>query len=509
MWLVIAAVVWLVTIWQWQTTGAQASTSDIVWRLLVLPLALALALLAALWGVQRLRAPAPAPAPAASPTATTSAAPSPPLPGSEEALRQATVWVLGAAANLCLGAQADQAWSALQAVPTRPDLDPDLQDLDGLPVFSARVNALDTAEWLAQASGLAHPDGRVLPDAVARAVGLLASVLPPLLDSVSALTLGTDAPASDTHMAARGDASPSYLSGVAVPVNTAVARAREARAPSLTVRLLMPPQWHPQDQERAVQWVKQQCGPLLDWAQASGARALRWLVNPVATPEAVWDELDQAFVQWHRDPRPDLLLLLALDSALDATHIDHLQAVGSLFTAQHQTGRVPGEGAAGVLLASPGWPRDGAHDERLATPPLRLWRPVRGRREHSADAAGRVGSAALQALLTQALALSAAPVEALQVLADADHRASRTAELYEGLQAVAPGLDPLRQVARLGEACGELGMARALAPLALACAALHQTNDAQTVALVTLLQSPHERVALALAPSQPAPPHAV
>jgi hypothetical protein len=75
------------------------------------------------------------------------------------------------------------------------------------------------------------------------------------------------------------------------------------------------------------------------------------------------------------------------------------------------------------------------------------------------------------------------------------------------LQTVLPGLDPMRQVHRLGEACGELGMARALAPLALACAALTQSEDPEQVALAALLQSPHERVVLALAPRQAASVH--
>ena len=49
--LVIAAIVWLVTIWQWQNAERDIGMGDIVLQLLVLPLLLTGGLLAAIWGV--------------------------------------------------------------------------------------------------------------------------------------------------------------------------------------------------------------------------------------------------------------------------------------------------------------------------------------------------------------------------------------------------------------------------------------------------------------------------
>lgn len=89
------------------------------------------------------------------------------------------------------------------------------------------------------------------------------------------------------------------------------------------------------------------------------------------------------------------------------------------------------------------------------------------------------------------------------MVSDADHRASRTGELYETLQDVLPDLDPVQQVTRVGEACGDLGVARALVPTALACAALRASEQAQRVAVATLVQSSHERVVVALSPMPP------
>src|SRR5690606_8142492 len=102
--------------------------------------------------------------------------------------------------------------------------------------------------------------------------------------------------------------------------------------------------------------------------------------------------------QWSRQARPELLLVLAVDSALDEASIERMQAVGELFTATHQTGRMPGEGAAGLLIASASWPGmgdvvnagDAGDAGVLPQRPLRMWRPLRARRDKSADAAGRV-----------------------------------------------------------------------------------------------------------------------
>jgi hypothetical protein len=148
------------------------------------------------------------------------------------------------------------------------------------------------------------------------------------------------------------------------------------------------------------------------------------------------------------------------------------------------------------LLAHPRWPVKAA---TLPSQPARLWRPARLRRDKSADAAGRVGADALGEAFSQAMGVSGARAEALHIVADGDHRASRTAELYEALLAVAPTLDPMQSVTRAGEACGEVGFARALLPAVLARAALREAEREDLVALATNVQSPHERVVVALA----------
>lgn len=511
LWLAIAVVVWLITIWRWQNTGYNASNTEIVMQLLVLPVALAAALGLALWSVSRLREKAASPIAPSAPAA--SAVSSPEAEGAararDDAERRLSAWVMAEAVNLPVGTDVSSALSGMRAQINRPGLDAELQDFDGMPVFTARVPELDVDAWLdAQAhAGLHAADGSALSGAVLRGLALLDEPLQQMLSAVSGLLPQS---AVDGHgdrdeglphasMGAQGASMKAHLSGVATPVPRAVAINREAMAPQLTVRLILPAHWPAAEREAAVSHVRRQCGSLLDWVDAAKARGVRWTTDAVARPELFWDELDQLIVQWSRDARPELLMVLAVDSALDAQQVERMQSLGELFTASHQTGKVPGEGAVGMLLANQHWPDLAS----LETPPVRLWRPVRTRRDKSADAAGRVGITALSAAIEHAVALSQANKEALLVVSDADHRASRSAELFEALQEVVPGLDPMLAVARVGESCGELGMARALVPSALACASLRADPASGQVALAAHVQSSHDRVVVAMAPWVP------
>ncbi len=500
LWLAISIVVWLLTIWRWQNAGHEASTADIVGQLFVLPLALTAVFLLALWGVGRLRAQAVAPlvsSAQATPVGAVAATPAD-AATTDEGQRQLSAWVLAEAVTLAAGQDAASAWGSLQSRAVRPALDSELQDFDGMPVFTSRVADLDVRDWLDAHGELAHDP--VLSDAVLRGLALLEAPLHQMLAAVR------DQVPPDAGRPERDGAGPvgaalpgdmkAHLSGVAAPVSTATLQSRAALAPQLTVRLLLPSHWSQAERDASVDWVRAQCGELLDWAEAVKAKGVRWLTEPLERPESLWEEVDRQMVQWSRDARPELLLILAVDSAVHESGVARMQAVGELFTASHQTGKVPGEAAAGLLLANAHWPALA----QGAMPPVRMWRPVRALRDKSADAAGRVGATVLGAALQHAVALNQADKDRLLVVSDADHRASRTAELFEALQDIVPGLDPMLAVTRVGEACGELGLARALVPSALACTALRGADRPDQVALATHVQSSHERVVVALAP---------
>jgi len=488
---VVTALVWLVTLWQWQTAGRDVSGAEIAGQLFVLPLALTVVLLLAVWGVSRLRVSAAKPlvvAPVARPPLTGAVAA--PAPADERLL---SVAVLQAAVRLAVDGSSDQVLAQMQAGEVRPGLDAELQDVDGAPVFTARLPELEV-------ESLRDSLPPEVGDRVVRALALLQQPADQLLERVVALAQAWPValePKGRPSLMADAAPQPSmkaHLSGMAPVVSPAASRA--AMLPRLTLRLAVPAAWSEVEREHAAAWLRMRTASLL-----SDDAALREVpptshVHALEQPDALWAFRDQRPGQWSREEKRQWCVVLVADSALDAHEIERRQAVGELFTGTHQTGRIPGEGAAGLLLSTLNWP--GLSDQ--VPTPARLQRPARLRRDKSADAVGRVGPAVLQDAMGQALSVCAAlPADLVHVVADADHRASRTAELFEALQGVAPGLDPMLSVTRVGDACGDLGLASALVPVALA-AGLAQQDDVTGVTLAVHVQATHERLAVALLP---------
>ncbi len=538
LWLVVSAMVWLTTIWRWQGQGADVGSADLVLQLVLLPLALAAVLATSIWLVGRTRREAAAPLAFARPAAQAASAADAGSPADavDDALPWASAVVLSEHVNLCLGPDAALALDAAHTATVRPGLDPELQDTDGMPVFAARHPDLDTEAWAALAPA-AEPWSPEAERALALLAPVLQDALAALADQAGPESPGWAAwqqrcrqgsPAAAPQLAPLADQAcqPTYLAGVARPEPPSAQLARKAQAPLLHIRLVLPPSWPATQREQAVAWVKAQCGALLDWSEAMSARGVNWLVEPLMQNEDLWAEVDQTLVRWHREGRPELLLMLAADTAITPHVVERMQARGELFTANHQVGRMPGEAAVALLLGTAHWlglpvgaPVPPVTDPGQAhgTPAeaaaqasaVRLWRPLRSRRDKSADAHGRLGVQALSAALSQVQALHRPQADALRVVADADHRASRTGELYEAVAAVSPDVDPMLAIARVGQACGDLGVAGALVPSALASAWLRASDaaalpdsapDSQPLALAVLLQSSHERVVVPMAP---------
>lgn len=548
LWLVIAATVWAVTLWQWRRTPDAVSGQAIVWQLLVLPLVLTAVAWLAWRGVKRLRAWADRPLDAV-PTSVaahglaalggggeSAHAPSAEVP------EQPVATVLAEALCLSAGHGAAEAWHALKEARVRPGLDPELSDADGLPVFSARVADLDLNDWLLAHGELCQAGSTPLPEQVLRTLALLEAPLHHLLDALSAWRPepgerpwnGGTATRAHEPMSSLPAGAPSHLSGVGRPDGQAARQARAERAPALQVRLCLPAAWTSDDRARAADWVRGQCGALLDWAEAHGAPAPEWqaqqqaqqqtLQQPAeASPEGVWAELATHWPAWSASPRPQLLLLLAADTAVDEACVAQWQARGELFTSHHQRGRMPGEAGVGLLLANRAWeawchmppdallaggpPSPAARDDIAACP--RMWRPQMLRRERSADVIGRVDASGTQALL-QGVAQRLAPHADgdWTLVSDGDHRASRTAEVFEALLAVRPQADPMLSVVRVGDGCGDMGLARSLVSVALASAGLRQ-GEPTGMALALLVQDALQRVAVPLTPPSASWPTAV
>lgn len=529
--LVIFATVWVVTLWQWYSTQRTVTGQEVAMQLVVLPVALTVIALVAWLGASRLRALAERPIEALNPP--TAAAPNEPVAPSVAPRGPSGVLatVLSEAVALSAGHDAATAWGGLRTGQVRPALDNAVQDTEGLPVFTARLSDLDTADWLDAHAELSDRDLPALPESVVRSLALLEGPLHELLDALQGLQPQQEAgeapepsrqPPHVGSLASTSLSSPlsshpptraAHLSGVGLTPSDADRSRAAQRVPVLSVSLCLPPSWSEPDRQRAVNWVRQRCGAIVDWMQAWGAREPHWQLEPPATPEALWEGLTEGLRRAHADPRPHLHLVLAADSLVDEDSVMRLLARGELFTHQHQNGRVPGEAAVGLLLANPAW----VAQAPVPDAPGLGW-PVRGRREQSADRIGRVGAELVGALFRQAMDSAARPIEAPDdaptdapqdawwVVSDADHRASRGAELFEAVQSAQPGIDPMSSVIRAGDACGDMGLARALVPVALASSAVRQGlspdegDTASAPALVGLLQCSHSRVVIPVWP---------
>ena len=441
---------WGGAIWIWRATDRMPSTTDLAVYMLALPLVL----LTGAFALARF-----ARARAAAPSATASAAAAPAASSAAAPVRAATLALLGAGLRTAHGESVDELAGALAAQRARPDLDPELVDDAGFPVLSVRVASADTSRWRDEAepwlAAQGHADLR-LRDAHWRALEL----------------------ASDVAL---------ELAETAAPGGGGVADA-QAHGPLLRIVALAPADWTVAERGAAGAWFAH----LATHAGWNASRVTISLSPPGEPAVAVSALFTLLAGQADSDGAPALTMLLAFDSRLDQAIVDRISADGRLFTASHPQGIVPGEGAAGLLVAPAAYGRQlDAH-----APSLQVAGAVRAA---SADATTRVDATDLRRLAGQLLsdaAVGAADVS--QVFADADHRSSRVLEVMALAHDDLPHLDAGTDVRTTGPACGQCGAVPLLTGLALAHRAVR--NDARA-ALCLGVDDPVQRSAALVRPA--------
>jgi hypothetical protein len=193
-----------------------------------------------------------------------------------------------------------------------------------------------------------------------------------------------------------------------------------------------------------------------------------------------------------------IVLVIACDSQIDQDIVDEWAVNGSLLAPHRQQGRVPGEGAAGLLLVNLDTAQgiDGAVFAQLH--PI-----LEGRRDASLDEVKRVEPKVMAELVqhaAQAAGLDLSQVAA--IAADTDGRSNRTLELMGLASSALPQLDGGGDVARVGAALGACGAVPSLCALALARhhaltggPALFVSNDDPHTCRVALVCPPSARIA--------------
>jgi hypothetical protein len=180
-----------------------------------------------------------------------------------------------------------------------------------------------------------------------------------------------------------------------------------------------------------------------------------------ATPAAVLERLARDAAT--TDVRVTALLV-ACASHIGAASVARWAADGSLFTSRHPQGTIPGEGAAGLLLADLPQAR-AAGSPRCAM----LAQVAEARCEAQADGARRPDGAALGAAAQRVLAQQTGEaVDPMRIVADTGHRSGRVLELIAFMAGTLPQLDAVDDVVRVGAACGSCAAVPFMTALVLA-----------------------------------------
>ncbi|WP_020654351.1 hypothetical protein [Massilia niastensis] len=431
--LLLAAVVivlcWGTAVLFWSATDHAPDMGDALLGLLALPAAVLLAL----WrGPRLLKRPGSASLPAASsaPVQAKGAARLPPLA------------MLAASMRIPHGASAGEFAAVLKDEAPHPDLDPTLLDDDGFPLTTARSDeATDEAlreeimEWLSrnEMAGLRFHD-----------------------EQWRALTLGT---AVARELA--GDAASSLL----LPGQA---------APMLRFMPMLPLEWHVEQRRAMAMWLR---FTIIQFG---------WPADRIAMAETAAEESGPATIvqQLMEETAPAIVLACASNIGQDT--VDRWEAQATLFKPSRQHGRIPGEGAAGLLLAGLELAAASGHPEFAV-----LHAGAHARRHTAIDDDRRVDATLLGQLT--ALALEGTDTvlsDIAMIVADTDHRPRHVLELMEAAAKAVQQLDAADDVVRVGAASGACGAVPFIAALALA---RHFALEQPQALLCVANADPHRR----------------
>jgi hypothetical protein len=271
---------------------------------------------------------------------------------------------------------------------------------------------------------------------------------------------------------------------------------REAR---LLVFIAWPEEASPFDQAVADVWLHQAMEQRCEGLIPAG-RIVRPPAEPRLNGAALLRLADETMTRMReRGWNDDMVLLLACESHITEAAVARWQRAGLLCTSRQPKGRIPGEAAAGLLLAARDWkPLD--DDGR---PRAILHRPALAQRPKSIDERGRVDHAMAQAATQAAIAASGLePRAILALMSDADQSTPRGLGTYATTQALLPHLDVSPGLALAGVVCGHTGAASTLISIALAA---ERALEADAPCLALSVADPQWRAALVVRPSPTSP----
>ncbi|MEQ6341812.1 MAG: hypothetical protein M3A44_09215 [Gammaproteobacteria bacterium] len=456
--------VWFAMILYWRASNQMPTPSDVVLYLLAIPAAL----LAALWLI--LKGVAVFSAKSDDHTAASQIKPD------AEALAQAqtaqqeralTLIILASALRAAHGQSADELTSALASKKAKLGLDSELKNGDGYPILSGRIESVDEdAQRKAISAWLAT---RNMQEIIWTS------------EQLRAQALGSEVVIELAQQAITHPQLESYMATPPSKRSTMV-------LPTLQLRALLPTHWEAEKRKITAEWfihlIEQQGWP-------SEKIALKpELPNDHMAPISMVDRLS---VDSYRQSLPCFGMVLACESHIGELTVSDWENTGRLFTGASNHGQIPGEGAAGLLLAD-------AQQATLINPKsaAKTNRIAQNRREKSADDRGRSSAETLTALTKDAFLVAAInPEKITLVTADTDLRTSRVAELMKMGVATFPDLDLSTQCFKIAASCGSAGAVSSLTALALAH---HEAAENSNFALCVNNQDGFARAAVIVSP---------
>lgn len=272
----------------------------------------------------------------------------------------------------------------------------------------------------------------------------------------------------------------------------ALASAAGAGAPSpdtVPVLLLdwwLPSDWQPEDVQQAAIWMQTRLAE-----QGWAAPAVQLRASALQDELDVLRQLDEMTLAYHQAKLHLPVLLLVSDSQIDPELVAVWSDAGQLHDAGNAEGRVPGEGAAALLVA----PAD--HAGELL--PVKLGRLFVGSRAKPVDAPQKLQADTLKQLADMAKAHAAWDGDGEWTLvSDTDVRASRAVESLIFAEGLLPEQDAATALLPVGIANGAVAAPLSLATVAVA---VHVSAEAGMPSLIFSHQHASLRAVMLVIPT--------
>jgi hypothetical protein len=364
---------------------------------------------------------------------------------------------LAASLRLPHGASPEELATAIAENKARADLDSELVDDDGFPVMAARSSeAVDDelqeeiTEWLAL-NGMAELH---ISDEQWRALTLASAVVAELAAQAAGLIVHQD----DTKT-------------------------------RLQLVSILPSEWDIAHRRATGMWLKHTVARY-GWPADLVVTAEETASSDDSSPAKVFNRLAHSAVAANT---PFIAMVIACASHIGNETVAQWSADGSLLTSSQSKGRIPGEGAAGLLVTS--------HTSLSEDATMVLLDGIEeGRRDLPADETKRTDPKLLEELSERALKRSGINAsEVAMLIADTGQRSSRVLELMAHLSAALPQLDETDALVRVGVASGSCGAVPFITALALGH---HHVRERVAPVLCISNEDPLHCMAMLLRPAE-------